>query len=114
MPLGRLGNASRILQTYGADVEHLSWFWLAAPLTGMTEIKRRGASNRIETGDAPPEDEEFGSILTKPALAAVMLCGSTSPLNGKKAPVVNPKPFIFEYADATRSMFALLVSRSNP
>ncbi|RQO72091.1 MFS transporter [Pedobacter sp. KBW06] len=29
------GNASRILQTYGADVEHLSLFWLAAPLTGM-------------------------------------------------------------------------------
>ena len=28
-------NASRILQTFGADVEHLSWFWLAAPLTGM-------------------------------------------------------------------------------
>jgi maltose/moltooligosaccharide transporter len=29
------GNASRILQTFGADVEHLSYFWLAAPLTGM-------------------------------------------------------------------------------
>lgn len=29
------GNASRILQTIGADVEHLSLFWLAAPLTGM-------------------------------------------------------------------------------
>lgn len=29
------GNASRILQTYGADVEHLSLFWLAAPLTGI-------------------------------------------------------------------------------
>ncbi|QQL51457.1 MFS transporter [Mucilaginibacter ginkgonis] len=29
------GNASRILQKYGADVEHLSWFWLAAPITGM-------------------------------------------------------------------------------
>ena len=29
------GNASRILQTFGADVEHLSWFWIAAPLTGM-------------------------------------------------------------------------------
>ncbi|MFN8342009.1 MAG: MFS transporter [Cyclobacteriaceae bacterium] len=29
------GNASRILSTFGADVEHLSWFWLAAPLTGM-------------------------------------------------------------------------------
>ena len=29
------GNASRILQTFGADVEHLSWFWLAAPFTGM-------------------------------------------------------------------------------
>src|SRR6195952_6125654 len=29
------GNASRILQTFGANVEHLTWFWLAAPLTGM-------------------------------------------------------------------------------
>lgn len=29
------GNASRIFQTFGADVEHLSLFWLAAPLTGM-------------------------------------------------------------------------------
>ena len=28
-------NASRILQTFGADVEQLSWFWIAAPLTGM-------------------------------------------------------------------------------
>ena len=28
-------NASRILQTFGADVEHLSWFWLVAPITGM-------------------------------------------------------------------------------
>lgn len=28
-------NASRILQTFGADVEHLSWFWIAAPLTGL-------------------------------------------------------------------------------
>ena len=29
------GNASRILQAYGADIEHLSLFWLASPLTGM-------------------------------------------------------------------------------
>src|SRR5689334_11806150 len=29
------GNASRILRTFGAEVEHLSWFWLAAPLVGM-------------------------------------------------------------------------------
>ncbi len=29
------GNASRILRTFGADVEHLSWFWIAAPLVGM-------------------------------------------------------------------------------
>jgi len=29
------GNASRILQTFGADVEHLSLFWLAAPITGI-------------------------------------------------------------------------------
>lgn len=29
------GNASRILQIFGADIEHLSLFWLAAPITGM-------------------------------------------------------------------------------
>jgi len=29
------GNASRILLTFGADVHHLSWFWLVAPITGM-------------------------------------------------------------------------------
>jgi maltose/moltooligosaccharide transporter len=29
------GNASAILQNFGAHVEHLSWFWLVAPLTGM-------------------------------------------------------------------------------
>ncbi|MDP4271562.1 MAG: MFS transporter [Bacteroidota bacterium] len=28
-------NASRILQTFGADVGSLSWFWIVAPLTGM-------------------------------------------------------------------------------
>lgn len=28
-------NASRILLTFGADLEHLSWFWLVAPMTGM-------------------------------------------------------------------------------
>lgn len=28
-------NVSRILQSFGADVEHLSYFWLAAPITGM-------------------------------------------------------------------------------
>jgi maltose/moltooligosaccharide transporter len=29
------GNASRILMTFGANVDHLSWFWLVAPITGM-------------------------------------------------------------------------------
>jgi maltose/moltooligosaccharide transporter len=29
------GFASSILTTFGAEVEHLSYFWLAAPLTGM-------------------------------------------------------------------------------
>src|SRR5690606_19040581 len=29
------GNVSRILQTFGAHLEHLSLFWLVAPLTGM-------------------------------------------------------------------------------
>jgi maltose/moltooligosaccharide transporter len=28
-------NASRILQSFGADVHQLSWFWLVAPFTGM-------------------------------------------------------------------------------
>lgn len=28
-------NASRILQTLGADTNHLGWFWLVAPITGM-------------------------------------------------------------------------------
>lgn len=28
-------NASRILQTFGADTHELSWFWLVAPITGM-------------------------------------------------------------------------------
>lgn len=28
-------NASRILQSFGADVEELSWFWIVAPLTGL-------------------------------------------------------------------------------
>ena len=28
-------NASRILLTFGADLEQLSWFWIVAPLTGM-------------------------------------------------------------------------------
>jgi maltose/moltooligosaccharide transporter len=28
-------NASRILQTFGADVHHLSWFWLIAPIMGL-------------------------------------------------------------------------------
>lgn len=28
-------NASGILRNYGAEIEHLSWFWLAAPVVGM-------------------------------------------------------------------------------
>jgi maltose/moltooligosaccharide transporter len=29
------GNASRILQIFGADIHQLSWFWLVAPFTGL-------------------------------------------------------------------------------
>ncbi len=29
------GNASRILQIFGADLHQLSWFWLVAPITGL-------------------------------------------------------------------------------
>lgn len=28
-------NASGILRNYGAEIEHLSWFWIAAPLVGL-------------------------------------------------------------------------------
>jgi maltose/moltooligosaccharide transporter len=28
-------NASSILRIYGAEIEHLSWFWLAAPIVGL-------------------------------------------------------------------------------
>lgn len=28
-------NSSGVLRNYGADVEHLSWFWLAAPVLGL-------------------------------------------------------------------------------
>lgn len=28
-------NASRILQIFGADISHLSWFWIIAPITGL-------------------------------------------------------------------------------
>lgn len=29
------GNASRILQNFGAEIQELSWFWLVAPITGL-------------------------------------------------------------------------------
>ncbi len=29
------GNASRILQIFGANIENISWFWLVAPIAGM-------------------------------------------------------------------------------
>ena len=29
------GNASRMLQIFGANVENISWFWLVAPIAGM-------------------------------------------------------------------------------
>ena len=29
------GNASRVLLSFGANLENLSWFWIVAPLTGM-------------------------------------------------------------------------------
>lgn len=28
-------SASRILSNFGADIDHLSWFWLVAPITGL-------------------------------------------------------------------------------
>lgn len=31
----QMSNASGILRNYGADVDQLSWFWLAAPLVGL-------------------------------------------------------------------------------
>ena len=47
-------NSSRILQTYGADVEQLSLFWLAAPLTGI-------ALHQYGDTQHEPEREEGGT-----------------------------------------------------
>ena len=48
------GNASRILRTFGADVEHLSWFWLAAPLVGPgCRYLRLAADSRRGTDRGP-------------------------------------------------------------
>lgn len=64
------GNASRILQTFGADIEHLSFFWLAAPITGMIVQPITGYySDRTWTGLGRRKPYLlFGAILTAIAL----------------------------------------------
>ena len=57
-------NSSRILQTYGADVEQLSLFWLAAPLTGMFRTSASVFSGRSYLyDDCLDIDAECGIVL---------------------------------------------------
>ncbi len=79
-------NASTILQTFGADVHHLNWFWLVAPITGMVVQPIIGYySDRTWTkfGRRRPYFLA-GAILTSIALImmpnAPHLAGSMSPL----------------------------------
>lgn len=80
------GNASRILTTFGADVEHLSWFWLAAPLTGMIVQPIIGYySDRTWTSLGRRRPYFLaGSIL---AAAALMLMPNASVLSGVIGPL---------------------------
>ena len=47
-------NASGILRNYGADVEHLSWFWLAAPLVGLIVQPIVGDLISLQVRSYPP------------------------------------------------------------
>lgn len=80
------GNASRILTTFGADVEHLSWFWLAAPLTGMIVQPIIGYySDRTWTSLGRRRPYFLaGSIL---AASALMLMPNAAVLSGLIAPL---------------------------
>ena len=80
------GNASRILTTFGADVEHLSWFWLAAPLTGMIVQPIIGYySDRTWTSLGRRRPYFLaGSIL---AASALMLMPNAQVLSGFFAPL---------------------------
>src|SRR5690606_21628101 len=64
---------SRILQTFGADVEHLSLFWHAAPITGMLVQPSIGHySDRTWTGMGRRRPIFLvGAILT--AIASVLM-----------------------------------------
>lgn len=87
------GNTSRILSALGADVEHLSYFWLAAPLTGLlvqpiiglssdktwTRLGRRipfilvGAIISAMAMFFMPNSEAFAYIIPALAFGAIML-----------------------------------------
>lgn len=73
------GNASRILQNFGADVHHLSWFWLVAPFTGLIVqpiIGHLGDHTWSETWGRRKPYFLIGAILT--AVGLVFLPNSAS------------------------------------
>lgn len=72
------GNASRILQTFGANVEHLPLFWLAAPLTGMIVQPIIGHYSDITWNKLGRRKPYFlvGAILTALALFFLPSSGS--------------------------------------
>lgn len=78
-------NASGILRNYGADVEHLSWFWLAAPLVGLIVQPIVGYYSDKTWGRLGRRRPYFlaGAILSASALALMPnanILGSIAPL----------------------------------
>ena len=79
------GNASAILQNFGADIHHLSWFWLVAPITGMIVqpiIGHYSDNTWTRLGRRKPYFL-VGTILC--CMALVMLPNSAALLAGKSA-----------------------------
>ena len=80
------GNASGILRNYGAEVEQLSWFWIAAPLIGMLVQPLVGHYSDATWNKLGRRKPYFlaGAILSASALTMMPNAG----LLGKIAPLI--------------------------
>jgi maltose/moltooligosaccharide transporter len=74
-------NASRILQTFGADTHSLGWFWLVAPITGMLVQPIIGAMSDARWSDKWGRRKPFfliGAILASLGLIFMPNAGALS------------------------------------
>jgi maltose/moltooligosaccharide transporter len=74
-------NASRILQTFGADTHSLGWFWLVAPITGMVVQPIIGAMSDARWSDKWGRRKPFfliGAILASLGLIFMPNAGALS------------------------------------